>query len=720
MHPAAAPHLATVPRYVPGRARGAVAVELASNESPLGPSPAVAAALAASATTLARYPLDGAPSLVVALCARHGLDPAGVRATAGSTAAIAMLCRAVQGDVVVSSGTFPMYERAALAAGRRVVTVPRRGWAADLDGLAQAVGPSTGIVFLANPDNPTGAWFPASALRAWLARLPRHAIPVVDEAYVDYAPSGPDALSFTEHPNLVVLRTFSKAHALAALRVGWLATTPELAEVVDRVVEPFHSSGPAVDAALASLGDRGHLAHVVAANADERARLALALRGLGLEPAPSAANFLFVRVPPPGRALADALLARGVAVRALDGWGHPGGLRVTVGTPEQNARLLAALEDALPGHRRAAAAAPVRDALREATAAVEAGTEGAPAALEVLDAAAEGDGPEARLGRLFAGALRARLLGGDASTGNLYAGEAGPAEMLSAFDALVHATPLVRFSHAAADQALLDAVGDAEALCVVDLGLGGGAQWDAFLDLLVDRGRGGLRVRLVGVDLPAPGPDPAAGLRAAGDRLAAHARALGVPFRFEALPGRIEDVPLPAREAGERLAINAAFALHHTACADAVREARHSRDAVLARLAAAEPDVLVLVEPEGDHNSPVLAERVDAAFRHYGLAFAVLDRCLSGAPGPRRTIEGAFFGREIHNVVVGDGPARVERHAPLRDWSSRLARAGFRRRPAVPFAASSLPLPVGVRIVSGERLEVDGEALLNVTAWSLG
>jgi hypothetical protein len=336
---------------------------------------------------------------------------------------------------------------------------------------------------------------------------------------------------------------------------------------------------------------------------------------------------------------------------------------------------------------------------------------GAGASLDDLLADTEAPaGPRERLARLAVGALLARRQGAAADTGNLYGGAAGPAEMLDAFEVFLRDAPLVRFAHTAANAAHLAAIGDAGAACILDVGLGLGSQWEPLLHALGKRPGGAPRLRLVGVDLPAPGPDPAAALDAVGARLAGVAAACGVPFAFTALPGRIEDLDLPSARPGERLTVNAAFALHHTGRAD--------RDRTLRRLAATGADAIVLCEPEADHDAPAFPARLRAALHHYGLVFRVLDRCLPGRPAARAVIEGQFFGREIHNVIVGEGADRVERHAPAADWARRLRAVGLRPVRVDPVRVPEMPAGVAV-VAHGEAcvLTVDGEPLVVVSAW---
>lgn len=336
------------------------------------------------------------------------------------------------------------------------------------------------------------------------------------------------------------------------------------------------------------------------------------------------------------------------------------------------------------------------------------------AALNALSADTEAPtGPQERLARLAVGALLARRRGGAADTGNLYGGEGGPAEMLGAFEVFVRQTPLVRFAHAAANAAHLAVIGDADAVRIVDVGIGSGSQWEPLLRVLGERPGGPPRVHLVGIDLPGPGPNPTAALDAVGVRLAGAAAEAGVPFGFTALPGRVEDLELPVAQEGECLLINAAFSLHHTRSTD--------RDPVLRRLAATGAAALVLCEPEADHDAPELPVRLDAALHHYGLLFRVLDRCLRDRAAARAVIEGQFFGRELHNILVGEGEDRVERHAPAVEWSRKLRAAGLCAMPAQAVEIPALPDGVAVEVsVAGTLLTVDGEPLVVVSAWRPG
>lgn len=335
IHPAAAPALARVPTYPTAPPRAPV--HLASNESALGPSPRAVAA--ARDALLGGYPEPDAATLRRALAERHDRAVDEVVVTCGSTEAIQLLVRAFPGAVAAPAGSFPLYERTATAAGREVRLAPRRAdHRVDLAALAACVTADTALVFVASPDNPTGT--SAQGLREWLRALPWTVVPVIDEAYAELC----DAVDLAgAHPNLVVLRSFSKAYGLAALRIGYALASAAIVDALDRVRDPFNVGGPAQAAALAALADGAWLAAVRAHTEVGRRRLIDGLRARGFEAVESDANFVFV---PRGAGLAELAEARGVTVRRMDAWGYPGAVRVTVGRDEEHARLFAALDAA--------------------------------------------------------------------------------------------------------------------------------------------------------------------------------------------------------------------------------------------------------------------------------------------------------------------------------------------------------------------------------------
>jgi hypothetical protein len=340
-----------------------------------------------------------------------------------------------------------------------------------------------------------------------------------------------------------------------------------------------------------------------------------------------------------------------------------------------------------------------------------------------VEAQARLDGaPRERIAALFARALRARLDGDLSGTGNLYDLGAGPAEMLAAFRALVADTPIVRFGHLGANEAILRAAAGLSAVTLIDVGVGHGTQWIDLFDELAARPGGPPQVTLVGIEVPAPGEDPVAQFAALETNLGAHAAARGVPFRFRGIAARVEDVIDFGVAAEEAVIVNAAFAIHHVPDGDAVVDRARSRDAVLARLCALRPRALVLAEPNVEHNALGFADRVVESMHHYGLVFEILGE-LGVATDPRRIIEQSFFGREIVNIVGGEGPARQERHERLTSWQRRLMRLGFAPLPmrgvgARVAARLGAPRPFSVEQRDGATiLGWKGEAMGAVTAW---
>jgi histidinol-phosphate aminotransferase len=338
------------------RFAGAALVELGSNENPYGPSPAARAAVLATVAELHRYPDPLGGDLKRALAARHGVGVDQLVLGNGSHELLMQLAQVFAGpgdEVVASQYGFAVYALAAQAAGatlRLAPALPRearmpRGH--DLDAVLAAIGPATKLVYLANPNNPTGTWFGGESFAMFLRQVRDDVLVVVDEAYAEFA-DAPDYAStlslLAAHRNLVVTRTFSKAHALAGLRVGYAVAAPGLVAVVERVRESFNVNLAGLAAAVASLGDAAHLQAAVAGNAAQREALSVALCERGWFVHPSQANFLLVEFGRDAAALEAALLARGVVLRPMAGYGLPECLRITVGTGDGNARLLAALD----------------------------------------------------------------------------------------------------------------------------------------------------------------------------------------------------------------------------------------------------------------------------------------------------------------------------------------------------------------------------------------
>ena len=338
-------------------------VKLASNEGAFGPLPEAVGAYQAASRELHRYPDGGAERLRAGLAELHGLPAEQVVAGNGADELI-RLCGAAALDAgdaaVLPWPSFPSYLSAAACHGADSVRVPLRGRAFDLDAVLAALeGPAPGggrrrLVYLANPNNPTGTLLDRGGLRAFLAALPADVLCVLDEAYAEYAepePEGP-ALLREGHARLCVLRTFSKLYGLAGLRVGYALASPEIADALGRVRPIFNVNGPAQAAALASLDPRDALAARVAHTRAARARLHDTLSAAGLDPVPSQTNFVYADVPGgDGAGLARRLLHAGFIVRALGGFGAPGAIRVTCGTDEENAAFAQALPEAVAGGR---------------------------------------------------------------------------------------------------------------------------------------------------------------------------------------------------------------------------------------------------------------------------------------------------------------------------------------------------------------------------------
>jgi len=333
--------------------------ELGSNENPYGPSPDARAAILDQLHALHRYPDPLGGDLKRALAARHGVDTRAILLGNGSHELLMLLAQVFAGpgdDVVYSRYGFAVFALATQAAGATARVADALPVDAamplghDLDALAAAITPATKLVYLANPNNPTGTWFPRERFAAFLVRVPREVIVVMDEAYAEMADAGAatDARPLlAAHPNLVITRTFSKAYGLAGLRVGYLLGAPGLVAVLERVRESFNVNGPGLAACEAALGDEAHLAWACERNAEQRVALGDALRDRGVFVLPSQTNFVLARFEERTQAIEDALLERGVVLRPMRGYGLPEYSRITIGTREENRRLLAALDEVI-------------------------------------------------------------------------------------------------------------------------------------------------------------------------------------------------------------------------------------------------------------------------------------------------------------------------------------------------------------------------------------
>ncbi len=354
------PTIYEIAQYVPGSSSAPGVVtrhKLASNETPLGPSPRAVEAFRAEADRLADYPDGAATGLREAIATRFGLNPDHIVCGAGSDELLSLLAGAYlqPGDeTIFTAHGFLVYRIATLAAGGVPVVAPERDLTADVDAILDRVTDRTRIVFLANPNNPTGTYLPFSEVRRLHAGLPPTVLLVLDAAYAEYVRRNDyeSGLSLVaESDNVVMTRTFSKVFGLARLRLGWAYMPAHVADVLNRTRGPFNVTGPALAAGIAAISDTAWLDRTVAHNDRALDRLPPALEALGLSVTPSVANFLLVHFPETGPHTAEAadahLKAQGIFLRRVMGYGLPHALRFSIGTDDANRAVLAALADFL-------------------------------------------------------------------------------------------------------------------------------------------------------------------------------------------------------------------------------------------------------------------------------------------------------------------------------------------------------------------------------------
>ncbi|MDQ0396411.1 histidinol-phosphate transaminase [Labrys monachus] len=354
--------LLSIDAYVPGKstAPGNIKVwKLSSNETPLGPSPKAKAAFAAAAETLELYPEGSSTALRTAIAARYGLDPARILCGAGSDELLSLLAYAYLGpgdEALYSEHGFLVYKIATLAAGGTPVVAPEKALTADVDALLARVTPKTKLVFLANPNNPTGTYLPFDEVKRLHAGLRPDILLVLDAAYAEYVRANDYEAGLelvATSANVVMARTFSKIYGLANLRLGWMVGPASVIDAVNRIRGPFNVSGPAMAAGIAAIADDAHVDAAVAHNDQWRAWLTGELTALGLAVTPSAGNFLLVHFPADaGRTARDAdafLASRGLVLRRVDAYGLPDALRLTVGPEEANRLVVDSLSEFLRG-----------------------------------------------------------------------------------------------------------------------------------------------------------------------------------------------------------------------------------------------------------------------------------------------------------------------------------------------------------------------------------
>ncbi|HEV2604463.1 MAG TPA: histidinol-phosphate transaminase [Microvirga sp.] len=359
--PVPRPGVMQIEAYVPGKsaATGVAKVhKLSSNETPLGPSPKAAEAVAGF-NHLELYPDGSATKLREAIAAKYGLDPNRIVCGSGSDELLSLITNAYVGpgdEGIFTTHGFLVYRIAILAAGGVPVVAEERDLKADVDAILACVTPRTKIVFLANPNNPTGTYIPFDEVKRLHAGLPSHVVLVLDAAYAEYVrrndyASGLELVATAE--NVVMTRTFSKIYGLANLRLGWMVGPAPIIDAVNRIRGPFNVNGPAIAAGIAAIGDEEHIAKAIAHNDEWVERLTRDIEALGLAVTPSVGNFLLVHFPQEaGKTAKDAdafLTARGLILRRVDAYGLPGALRLTVGDAEANRLVVAALSDFLKG-----------------------------------------------------------------------------------------------------------------------------------------------------------------------------------------------------------------------------------------------------------------------------------------------------------------------------------------------------------------------------------
>jgi histidinol-phosphate aminotransferase len=343
--------------YVPGESRlpgFEKPIKLASNESAMGASPKVAAALEAAGGRLHLYPDGLFKELRETLAKRNGIDGARIVFGVGSSEIISQLARAYVGpgdDAVQGEYAFMMFRLEAKTAGAKIITVPEPAFKVDLDALLAAVTPATRIVYLPNPNNPTGTYLPIDEIRRFRKALREDILLVLDAAYSEYvtAPDYEDGLELVDEPcdNVIVLKTFSKIYGLAGMRLGWAYAPPSVLDVLYRVRGPFNVTTGSIVAALAAVTDDAHIERARAHNANWRAWLEAELAALGYTVVPGVCNFVLVTFGRDGEfAKVDAYLrSRGIIVRTMTGFGLANAVRITVGTEAENRALVAALSD---------------------------------------------------------------------------------------------------------------------------------------------------------------------------------------------------------------------------------------------------------------------------------------------------------------------------------------------------------------------------------------
>lgn len=357
-------HVRRLGSYHPGKPvrqaeleSGVKCIKMASNENPFGPSPLAIEAIAAAISDVHFYPDTASTELTARLAEIHDVDPQQIMVTAGSTTFLEVLARTLLGpglNAITSKVSFIVYPIVTQATGAHLIEVPTLNDGFDLDAILGAIDSNTRVVYIANPNNPTGTVLDAAAIDHFLDRVPSHVLTVLDEAYYEFAAHFAAQRKFDYSHALeyvragrpvIVLRTFSKAQGLAGLRVGYGIGPTELISYLGRMKPAFMVSSLAEAAALAALADADHVARAVENNAAQAQVLSSAISEFGIRVVPTWSNFLFCDTGEDARPLCEALQQEGVIVRTMSGqWGAPNAVRITIGTPEHNEQFLAALK----------------------------------------------------------------------------------------------------------------------------------------------------------------------------------------------------------------------------------------------------------------------------------------------------------------------------------------------------------------------------------------
>ncbi len=359
----AVPGVTNLKPYVPGKPISELerelgikdSVKLASNENPLGCSERAKAAIQAELAHVGLYPDGGGVELRTALAAKHNIAPNRITLGNGSNDVLDMIARVFLApgyESLFSQYAFAVYPISSQAVGATLNIVPAKDYGHDLEGMLNRVGEKTRVVWIANPNNPTGTWLNSEELEGFIAAVPSSVIVVVDEAYIEYVdePDYPDAsLWLDKYPNLIVTRTFSKSYGLASLRVGYGLAHADVTDLLNRVRQPFNVNSMALAAAKAALEDQAFIQRSVEMNRVGMAQMISAFETMGLDYIPSVGNFITVNVGRPAAEVDQGLLRAGCITRPVANYGLPNHLRITIGTESENSRVLAALKQVLAG-----------------------------------------------------------------------------------------------------------------------------------------------------------------------------------------------------------------------------------------------------------------------------------------------------------------------------------------------------------------------------------